>query len=186
MTAQLEFQECAVDATLRNRQRIFTPLTHTALKAPGKNPVALVHNIALSQVEAYLSGQLAGYLRYSMRGAEIWVLYLHGSKRPEAKFVPQDLISLVLDDAGRHRIAVHPYCLEVRTFMRDHPTFLQLVPQEWRARFRLPLAREPSQNNRAGSYPIAGSSTRIETRHAPPGGIAFPASPRYSRKWQMK
>lgn len=117
-----------MDATLRNRQRIFTPLTHTALRAPGKNPVALVHNIALSQFESYLSGQLAGYLRYSMRGAEIWVLYLHESKRPEAKFVPQDLISLVLDDAGRHRIAVHPYCLEVRIAWKYGPSCAITLP----------------------------------------------------------
>lgn len=156
MPQHLQHKEYAADAALKGHRQILGPEARTAVDSSGKHPVALVHNITLSQFEAYLSGQLAGYLRYSMRGAEMWILYLHESKLPEAKSVPQDLIRLVLDDAGRHRIAVHPYCLEVRTFMREHPTYLQLVPQEWRARFRLPLAQELPQDNQASFHEMVG------------------------------
>lgn len=100
--------------------------------------VALVHNLALFQFEAYSSGRLVGYLRYSMRGSELWLLYLHLAKDGDGADVPHGLIRQVLDEAARRRIAVHPYCLEVRSFMRENPGYLSLVPNEWRGRFRLP------------------------------------------------
>lgn len=107
-------------------------------RVPAFPAATLVRNLALSQLEAYVSGHLAGYVRYSMRGSEIWLLYLHLTSVPGAAGVRDDLIRLVLDDAGERRIAVHPYCPEVREYMRNNPEFLPLVPQEWRSRFRLP------------------------------------------------
>lgn len=105
---------------------------------PALPGVALVHNLALSQFEAYSYGRLTGYLRYSMRGPEMWLLYLQLTTDVGGVEAPESLIRQVLDDAARCRIAVHPYCLEVRTFMRENPGYLPLVPNEWRGRFRLP------------------------------------------------
>lgn len=113
--------------------------------------VALVHNLALSQFEAYSFGRLVGYLRYSMRGPEMWLLYLHLAKGGVCVDVRESLIRQVLDDAARCRIAVHPYSLEVRTFMRENPAYLRLVPNEWRGRFRLPVGIGAGGEGRSGA-----------------------------------
>ncbi|PYI37277.1 hypothetical protein CVS30_16290 [Arthrobacter psychrolactophilus] len=141
----------------KKKKQYLAVAPQSAADVSGVPAVALVHNLVLSQFEAYVSGLLAGYVRYSMRGAEMWLLHVHVANVGAVNDVPQKLIRLVLDDAGRRRIAVNPYCLEVRAFMRENPSYLQLVPQKWRGRFRLPDA----VGSQATTVPGRRNHTRV-------------------------
>lgn len=113
--------------------------TTASLGTGEDHPVlATSHNQALSQFEIYRSGVLAGFIRYSMNGRQLWLLYTQVTKRSEELSIAGDLIRYVLDDAGRHRVAVYPFCPAIRRFMCEHPSYIQLVPQEERERFQLP------------------------------------------------
>ncbi|WP_150117118.1 N-acetyltransferase [Arthrobacter sp. ERGS1:01] len=98
--------------------------------------LAFSHNQQLSQIEVYRAGQLAGFTRYTMRGADMWLLFTHLTQMSDSH-TTDALIRDVLDDATRRRIAVHPYCTITREFMRANPGYIVLVPGAVRDRFRL-------------------------------------------------
>lgn len=133
--------------------------------ATSRSSVSVVHNHSLSRFEGYMDGLLVGYVRYSMVGAEIWLLQLHVARFPGTNNISPQLIRMVLDDAGGRRIAVHPYCPQVRAFIRDNPTYLHLVPSEWRSRFKL-----PTENPVATPSAAHGKLPRISLRSKAAGG----------------
>lgn len=123
--------------------------------------VGTSHNQALKQYEIYRSGILAGFLRYSVNGKQLWLLYTELTKRKMPLSLADDLIRSVLQDAASQRVEVFPFCPAVRRFMYDHPGYVQLVPRDERPRFSLP---EPTEALIfAGKAPVKESLAPFRT-----------------------
>lgn len=105
-------------------------------------------NPTASQFDIYADGTVAGFEHYQLKKAEMWFLHTVISPRFRSHELAPILITSALNMAHRRRLAVLPFCPEVRKFMTAHSEYLQLVPAEHRARFRLPQ-RIPAINGQA-------------------------------------
>lgn len=94
------------------------------------------NNLDLSRFEIYDNGHLAGCVLYRMNGQEIWFLNTQMLKDGNPKLT-ELLIRSTVEEAYRRRVAVLPFCLAIRKFMRTDPRYLALIPAQQRARLQL-------------------------------------------------
>lgn len=88
-----------------------------------------------SQYEVWAGKELAGVLRYRLRGETISLLHTEVDERFEGRGLGSQLIGFALDDAAARGLAVLPFCPFVQAFLERHPERLDLVPPSRRAQF---------------------------------------------------
>lgn len=97
-------------------------------------PIVVENNREQLQYQIFKAGELAGYVQYSMSGAEMWVLFTSMKRRFKSEVLADILMHHVLTDAHTSRLAVLPFCPALRTFIAEHREFAHVVPAEWQGR----------------------------------------------------
>lgn len=97
-----------------------------------------VDNAEAGRFELLLGDAVAGFAEYSQaHGA---VAFTHTVVEParEGEGIGSALTRGALDAARERGQSVLPYCSFIRSWIRKHPDYLELVPADRRAEFRLP------------------------------------------------
>jgi predicted GNAT family acetyltransferase len=87
--------------------------------------------------EIWVDGELAGFTTYSLRSG--FISFLHTELDPsfQGQGLAQELIADALRSARERGLRVLPFCPYVRGFIARNSGFLDLVPEQDRARFDL-------------------------------------------------
>lgn len=94
-------------------------------------------NALFSRFELYRNGDMVGYVQYTMRGGDVYLLHAVIDPRFRRLGLERVLMRAVFLDAHRRRLAVLPFCPEGQDFLNEHPQFLSLIPSGQRRRFTL-------------------------------------------------
>ncbi|MEY9877792.1 putative GNAT family acetyltransferase [Streptacidiphilus sp. MAP12-33] len=97
----------------------------------------VVNNQAESRFEIFSGDELAGFAQYHRFRDEVAFIHTEIDPRFEGKGLGSALARAALDtvrDAGQH---VLPFCPFIRGWITKHPEYVDLVPQDQRARFGL-------------------------------------------------
>jgi predicted GNAT family acetyltransferase len=95
---------------------------------------------AASRYELLDGEAVAGWIDYRLAGDQITIIHTEVSPDHRDQGVARELAVHVLDDARARGLAVLPECRYVARLIAKEPaTYLDLVPAEARARFRLPV-----------------------------------------------
>jgi uncharacterized protein len=96
-------------------------------------------NPAETRYEIYDGDQLAGFSEYRLTGSHIAFTHTQVDPAFGGRGLARRLVDEELDDARRRGLAVLPFCPYVRKVIAQNPEqYLDLVPAEDRARFKLP------------------------------------------------
>ena len=94
-------------------------------------------NPAESRYELHLGGELAGFVRYHLRGQQITLIHTEIDPRFQGAGLATHLARFSLDDARKRGLAVLPFCPYVNSWIKKHPEYAELVPQDRRPGFGL-------------------------------------------------
>jgi predicted GNAT family acetyltransferase len=94
-------------------------------------------NPVQEQYEIRADGELAGFVQYELRDGVIEFLHTETDPRFRGHGVAGSLIQSSLDAARERHLAVLPYCPFVRRWVKEHPEYAALVPEDMRPRFGL-------------------------------------------------
>jgi uncharacterized protein len=87
--------------------------------------------------EIRADGELAGVIVYHMRGTSIAFLHTETEDRFRGHGVADRLVQSSLDSARERHLSVLPYCPYVKQWIAEHPSYLDLVPEDRRPDFGL-------------------------------------------------
>jgi uncharacterized protein len=91
-----------------------------------------------SRFEIRVDGEIAGFTEYRRRPGLIAFIHTLIDPRFEGQGLASELVRTVLSEARSHRLSVLPFCPFVRAYIADHTEYLDLVPEDMRAKFELP------------------------------------------------
>jgi predicted GNAT family acetyltransferase len=96
-------------------------------------------NPAASRYELHVGAELAGFVTYQLRKHDTVISLLHTEVEPafQGAHLATHLARFSLDDARERGLAVLPFCPYVASWIRKHPEYTDLVPQDRRADFGL-------------------------------------------------
>ena len=97
----------------------------------------IIDNPDQERYEIRVSDELAGFVQYRRREGLIALIHTEIDTRFEGKGLASQLIAAVLDEARAAGTAVLPFCPFVNGFILRHPSYVDLVPEEFRAEFGL-------------------------------------------------
>ena len=89
------------------------------------------------QFEVWVDGELAGFTTYVLRPGVISFLHTELDPRFQGRGLGHELVAAALGSARERSLKVRPYCPYVRGFIAQNSEFLDLVPEQDRARFDL-------------------------------------------------
>ena len=114
-----------------------------AADTPAEEPV-LTDNQAASKFEIRVGGEVAGYIQYHRRGSElINLVHTEVSGKFQGAGIAGKLARFALDTAREEHLDVLPSCPYIRGWIGKHPGYLDLVPEDRRAEFGLPVEAQP-------------------------------------------
>ena len=87
--------------------------------------------------EIYEGDEVAGFVEYKLRDGVIALIHTQIEPRFKGRGLGSRLARQVLDDARRRGRSVLPFCPFIRGWIAKHPDYVDLVPEEQRARFDL-------------------------------------------------
>ena len=90
-----------------------------------------------SRFEARIDGELAGFVTYKRAPGRISFMHTEVDKAFEGHGVASKLVTEVLDGARAAGLEVLPFCPFVKGYIARHPEYLDLVPEDQRAKFGL-------------------------------------------------
>lgn len=91
-----------------------------------------------SRFEIRVDGDVAGYSEYRRRPGLIAFIHTLIDPRFEGRGLASQLVSTALSQARSDGESVLPFCPFVRSYIAGHTEFLDLVPEDMRAKFELP------------------------------------------------
>ena len=96
-------------------------------------------NPAASRYELHVGPQLAGFVTYLPRQHGTVISLLHTEVEPafQGAHLATHLARFSLDDARKRGLAVLPFCPYINSWIKKHPEYTDLVPQDQRADFGL-------------------------------------------------
>jgi predicted GNAT family acetyltransferase len=94
-------------------------------------------NPAASRYEVHVGGALAGFVNYHLSGQRISLIHTEVDARFQGAGLAERLARYSLDDARKRHLAVLPSCPYIRSWIKKHPEYLDLVPEDRRAVFGL-------------------------------------------------
>lgn len=100
-------------------------------------PIEVVDNPDEERYEVRVGGELAGFSQYRRRPAGLAFVHTEIDERYGGQGLGSRLVSHALDDTRKRGLAALPFCPFVRNYIERHPEYLDLVPEEKRASFRL-------------------------------------------------
>jgi uncharacterized protein len=90
-----------------------------------------------SRFEIHVDGRLAGYAAYRTRRGTITFTHTVIDGEFEGQGLGGKLVRAALDAARAQGLAVLPQCPFVRSWLRKHEDYVDLVPEDERPRFGL-------------------------------------------------
>ena len=98
-------------------------------------------NPAASRYEMHVGSELAGFIDYRLRddhGAEV-ISLIHTEVEPAFRgaHLATHLARYSLDDARARGMSVLPFCPYINSWIKKHPEYTDLVPEERRGEFGL-------------------------------------------------
>lgn len=94
-------------------------------------------NPQASRFEILVDGELAGYVDYREHEGEYALPHTRVLPAWEGRGIGSQLVAATLEQIAERDGTVMPYCPFVPKVMRDHPQFIELVPQDQRGTFGL-------------------------------------------------
>jgi len=94
-------------------------------------------NPAASRYELRVNDARAGLVTYRLRGEVISLLHTEVEPAFQGAHLATHLARFSLDDARKRGLAVLPFCPYISSWIRKHPDYTDLVPQDRRADFGL-------------------------------------------------
>jgi predicted GNAT family acetyltransferase len=94
-------------------------------------------NPAEQRYEIRVDGELAGFTTYRPFEGGLSLIHTEIDPRFEGKGLATTLIRHILDEQREQDRQVLPFCPFVRAFIQRHRDYVDLVPEEQRARFDL-------------------------------------------------
>jgi predicted GNAT family acetyltransferase len=91
----------------------------------------------LERFEVWLGDERAGFAAYHRQDGVVTFTHTEVDDRFEGRGLGSTLVRGALDAARQSGAAVLPVCPFVRSWLRKHPDYVDLVPAERRARFGL-------------------------------------------------
>jgi predicted GNAT family acetyltransferase len=91
-----------------------------------------------SRFEVHVGGETAGFTEYRRRPGLIAFIHTLIDPRFEGHGLGTQLVRTALSVARSEGLAVVPFCPFVRGYIADHTEYLDLVPEDMRAKFDLP------------------------------------------------
>jgi predicted GNAT family acetyltransferase len=82
-------------------------------------------------------GELAGFVVYRRRPTLIAFIHPEIDERFEGQGLGSELAAAALDSARADGLAVLPFCPFINSYIKRHPEYLDLVPEERREAFDL-------------------------------------------------
>lgn len=104
--------------------------------AAAETPV-VTDNPAASQYELHVGSELAGVLVYRLHDATLSLQHTEIEPAFQGARLGGHLARGALDDARERGLAVLPFCPYMDSWIRKHPEYTDLVPQDRRASFGL-------------------------------------------------
>jgi uncharacterized protein len=109
----------------------------TIMESAAAEAPAVTDNPAASRYEMYVGGELAGIVMYRLQDATISLLHTEIEPAFQGAHLGGHLARGALDDARERGLAVLPFCPYVDSWIKKHPEYADLVPQDRRAGFGL-------------------------------------------------
>jgi predicted GNAT family acetyltransferase len=96
-------------------------------------------NAAASRYELHVGTELAGFVTYQLGDHDTVISFLHTEVEPafQGAHLATHLARFSLDDARKRGLAVLPFCPYIGSWIKKHPEYADLVPQDRRADFGL-------------------------------------------------
>jgi predicted GNAT family acetyltransferase len=91
-----------------------------------------------SRFEIRVGGEIAGFTEYRRRPGLIAFIHTLIDPRFEGQGLGSQLARTALADARSEGLSVLPFCPFVRGYIAGHTEYLDLVPEDMRAKFELP------------------------------------------------
>ncbi len=91
-----------------------------------------------ARFEIQVDGEVAGFSEYRRRPELIAFVHTLIDPRFEGQGLASQLVRAALDEARAEGLAVLPFCPFVRGYIERHTEYLDLVPEDMRAKFDLP------------------------------------------------
>jgi len=91
-----------------------------------------------SRFEIRVDGDVAGFAEYRRRPGLIAFIHTLMDPRFEGRGLASQLVHTALSEARSDGLAVLPFCPFVRSYIAGHTEYLDLVPEDMRAKFDLP------------------------------------------------
>jgi predicted GNAT family acetyltransferase len=98
---------------------------------------AVSDNPALHRYDVAVGDDVAGFTVYERRPGVIAFMHTEIGDEWEGRGLGSALVRGALDDVRAKGLAVLPYCPFVRSWIERHDDYVDLVPAEARAQFRL-------------------------------------------------
>lgn len=90
--------------------------------------------------QARADGTPAGFVEYQIRDGQIALIHTEVDDAFEGKGVGSSLVKGALGRVRESGLGLLPVCPFVAGYIKRHPEYLDLVPEQQRARFDLPEA----------------------------------------------
>ena len=91
-----------------------------------------------SRFEVRVGEEIVGFTEYRRRPGLIAFVHTEIDPRFEARGLGSRLVETALSDARSDGISVLPFCPFVRSYIAQHTEYVDLVPDDMRAKFALP------------------------------------------------
>ena len=91
-----------------------------------------------SRFEISVDGEIAGFTEYRRRPGLIAFIHTLIDPRFEGQGLASELVRTALSEARSDGLSVLPFCPFVRSYIAGHPEYVDLVPEDMRAKFELP------------------------------------------------
>jgi uncharacterized protein len=98
--------------------------------------------------EVRVDGEVAGFAEYRRRPGLIAFIHTMIDPRFEGQGLGSKLVRTALDQARQDGVAVLPFCPFVRGYIAGHGEYVDLVPDDLRAKFE--LTDDPAAGSRGG------------------------------------
>lgn len=106
---------------------------------PATDVPVLTDNQSASRYELRIGTELAGFVEYKLRQHDTVISLLHTEVLDafQGKGLAAHLARYSLDDARRRGLAVLPFCTYIASWIKKHPDYSDLVPEDRRGEFGL-------------------------------------------------
>jgi predicted GNAT family acetyltransferase len=96
-------------------------------------------NPSASRYELHVDVELAGFIGYQLDSSAAVISLVHTEIEPafEGAHLATHLARYSLDDARKRGLAVLPFCPYINSWIKKHPEYTDLVPEDRRGDFGL-------------------------------------------------